>query len=83
MIKKYKIIRIDSFIKDYLNETITYVNPVELKIYTDKMYYTIDGSFPLFFKNREITFFTDDNCIIIYKNNTLSIISEIILNEKK
>lgn len=75
----FDITKMEITTKGYANQITTFENPVELIIDKSDMTFKINNSFPVYFKNHEVKFITDDNDIIKYKNGLLTIISEKII----
>lgn len=79
MKKYFNITKMEYIIKGYATQVSTYENPVELIIDPKNKTFKVDNGFWHYFKDNEITFKTEDNSIIKYRDNKLTIISEKIL----
>lgn len=79
MKRYFNIIKMVYISKGNYTQVTTFENPVELVIDPKNKTFRVDRGFDLNFKDDEITFTTEDNSIIKYRNNFLTIISEKIL----
>ena len=79
MKRYFNIKKMEYIIKGSLTQVTTYENPVELAIDPKNKTFRVDYGFWYYFKDDEITFITEDNSIIKYHNNLLTITSEQIL----
>lgn len=78
MKKKFMMTKMVQNFKGYATQVTTYENPVELIIDPIIETFSIDNGFKHVFKE-DITFITENNSIIRYRDNKLTIVSEKIL----
>ena len=79
MRKYFNITKMEYISKGRVTQITTYENPVELAIDTNDKTFKVDNGFWHYFRDDDITFITEDNSIIKYRNNLLTIVSEKIL----
>lgn len=77
MKRYFNIIKTEYTRKGHYTQVTTYENPVELIIDPIFKTFSIDNGFKYIFKeDTNITFITENNSIIKYRDNKLTIISE-------
>lgn len=80
MKRHFNIIKMEYTCKGHYTQVTTYENPVELIIDPIIETFSIDNGFKHIFKeDTDITFITENNSIIKYRDNKLTIMSEKIL----
>lgn len=79
MKKYFNITKIVHTHKGHFVQMVKYENPVELIIDPKNKTFRVDNSWEFNLRDDEITFITEDNSIIKYSYNKLTIVSEKIL----